>query len=620
MKITRYSFILAVISIWVFLFNSIDTKAQSADFSNFRGGPQHPGYYQTQGVHHSPRLKWSFKTEGSVQSAPAIKGNQIFFGSADGNFYAVDIQTGTELWRFKTTGSIASSPSIAGNLVYFTSRDQHCYAVDTKTGKLAWKFDLGKDIPYDWAFDNILSSPTILGAMLYIGSGDGHVYALDSKHGKVKWKFKTQGRVRSSAAVDKNVVYIGDTEGYFYALNAANGQKIWAFETEGIKFKNDKWGFDRKAVISSPVLTDELVIFGCRDGFMYAVDRKNGHQVWRMDHQVSWVMSSPAIANGKVFAGSSDGQFVQAVDLKNGQELWRFEANAVIWSSPTVVNGMVYIGCADNKLYALNAENGEKIWRFRTNARILATPVVAEGVVYCGSDDGYFYAISGESQADPAYVAPEKAVFWKQNAAQGLTNTFENYAKDYLSAEGYTVLDTNAIEDFLRKRIQDRKPSVVVFPTQLIPASIAIDSVNTPLIRQYLNAGGKVVLLNALPTLVYVYDPATGQPVAIDFSKMEAIFGIRYYGKDTRGHGGTYHAAVTGEGKKWGLRGGWLNRCCSLDPKQVSAVLATDERGNASAWVKNYGGREGTGLVQLRYVPETLSDMASLLAAIEFGL
>ncbi|MBK7870454.1 MAG: PQQ-binding-like beta-propeller repeat protein [Saprospiraceae bacterium] len=620
MKIKHFQTLLFLTCTLLFQLFPIVFKAQSTDFTSFRGGPRHPGYYQTKAVHHSPRLKWSFKTEGSVQSAPAIKDNMIFFGSADGNFYANDLQTGKEKWHFKTNASIASSPSVMGNVVYFTSRDQHCYAVDIKTGKLIWKFHLGKELPYDWAFDNIISSPTIAGAMLYVGSGDGYVYALDSKQGKIKWKFKTQGRVRSSAAVDNNILYIGDTEGYFYALNAANGQKIWAFETEGVKFKNEDWGFDRKAIISSPVLTDELVIFGCRDGFMYALDRKSGQQVWRMDHKVSWVMSSPAIANGKVFVGSSDGQFVQAVDLKNGQELWRFKVTAPVWSSPTAAEGIVYIGCADNRLYALNAETGEKIWRFRTNARILGTPIVADGLVYCGSDDGYLYAITGDSQADPAYTLPEKAVFWKESTTKGLANTFENYIKDYLNGEGYTVLDTNILEDFLRKRIQDHKPSVIVFPTQLIPASVAIDSVNTPLIRQYLNAGGKVVLLNALPTLVYVYDPATGQPVAINFSKMEPIFDIQYNGNDTRGHGGTYYAGVTEEGKKWGLRGGWLNRCCSVNPDQVSTVLATDERGNASAGVKNYGGREGTGLVQLRYVPETLSDMASLLAAIEFGL
>jgi hypothetical protein len=56
------------------------------------------------------------------------------------------------------------------------------------------------------------------------------------------------------------------------------------------------------------------------------------------------------------------------------------------------------------------------------------------------------------------------------------------------------------------------------------------------------------------------------------------------------------------------------------DPHQPITILALDEFGMASSWAKNYGGPEGSGLVQLT-VPRTVQvDLAPYLAAAEHGM
>jgi hypothetical protein len=72
-------------------------------------------------------------------------------------------------------------------------------------------------------------------------------------------------------------------------------------------------------------------------------------------------------------------------------------------------------------------------------------------------------------------------------------------------------------------------------------------------------------------------------------------------------------------GEKWGLRGSSIG-ISAIDPKDASAVLAVDEFGLASSWVKGYGGREGTGLLQLTIPRNTPTDLAPFLAAVERGL
>src|ERR1051325_3020272 len=62
-------------------------------------------------------LLWSFKTGGPVKSSPAIEQNQVFFGSGDGNVYALNLADGKKLWDVKTGGAIESSPLVLENRV-----------------------------------------------------------------------------------------------------------------------------------------------------------------------------------------------------------------------------------------------------------------------------------------------------------------------------------------------------------------------------------------------------------------------------------------------------------------------------------------------------------------------
>lgn len=593
----------------------------SAQNLMLQGGPSHTGAYQTQAVQQSPRHLWSFKTDGQVQSAPAIQNGIIYFGSGDGNCYAADLKTGTEKWRFPTQGIVVSSPAIAGNIVYFTSRDQNLYALDATTGKKIWEFPLGKELPYKWAFDNQLSSPTIVENTLYVGSGDGNVYAVDAKTGKEKWHFKTQGLVRATPTVANNVVYVGDTEGYFYALNANNGKQTWRFETEGVKFDPAKFGFDRKAIMFAAALNEDLVIFGGRDGFFYAVERASGKERWRVDHNVSWIMSNPAIADGKVFTGTSDGRFIQAVDIQTGKELWRFSTQNVVWSSPAVADGMVYIGSDDYRLYALDANTGQERWHFRTGSRVRGVPVVKDGVVYVGSHDGYLYAIGGATSKNNAYTPPKKVVYWAEDPnIQGTFLDATLLIRDLLLSEGYEMVNDSAIAAFMQQRSQDRQPSIIVLPSILFPKTIIEDTTEKALFRQYLNAGGKLAYFSVPPPpFAYARDPATGQVTGFQFTKMGKILGIKYQGDNSFTFGGFYRAKVTPEGEKMGLHDWWVN-ACALDPNQVTTVLALDEQNKASAWIKNYGGGEGTGLVQLPPLSYFLAKPAALLMVLEYGL
>ena len=136
----------------------------------FKGNPAHTGSYDEEGVPELTEILWKFETGGDVNSSPSVVGGVVYFGSGDGNLYALDSKTGKEKWRFETGDVVFSSPSVVGGVVYFGSVDNNLYALDSKTGKEKWRFETGS---------YVYSSPSVVGGVVYFGSEDNYLYAVE---------------------------------------------------------------------------------------------------------------------------------------------------------------------------------------------------------------------------------------------------------------------------------------------------------------------------------------------------------------------------------------------------------------------------------------------------------
>ncbi|MGD0494708.1 MAG: PQQ-binding-like beta-propeller repeat protein [Candidatus Bathyarchaeia archaeon] len=72
-------------------------------WSTFHHDPLHTGY-STSAVPSTNRTIWNFTTGSVLESCPAIVGDELFFGSGDGNFYALNASTDTQIWNYATGG------------------------------------------------------------------------------------------------------------------------------------------------------------------------------------------------------------------------------------------------------------------------------------------------------------------------------------------------------------------------------------------------------------------------------------------------------------------------------------------------------------------------------------
>jgi outer membrane protein assembly factor BamB len=409
----------------------------------FRGGLAHTGVYAGRAIA-APQIAWTFETKGRVIGSPTVSDGVAYVGSTDGSLYAVDVKSGAALWKFHTDGRVVSTPAVADAKVFFESYDGNFYAVDAKSGAQAWKFAVpgerrfaaahlhgqlpaGETMPDP--FDFYLSSPAAADGAVYFGSGDGNVYALDAASGALKWKFHTGDVVHASPAIANGTLYVGSWDSYLYALDTATGAEKWRFKSGDDPVIHNQVGFQ-----SSPAVMDGVVYAGCRDSNLYAIDAATGAKLWAYNNKGSWVIASPAVKDGRVYAATSDTGKFFALDARSGAEL--FALNFQRWpmfSSPTIVGDTAYIGSHSGKLYAIDLKTQKVAWAFQTEASkqglagytapdggvaydkafsenfyddmiagvdrlmrlgaILSSPVAADGLVLFGSNDGKLYAL-----------------------------------------------------------------------------------------------------------------------------------------------------------------------------------------------------------------------------------
>jgi hypothetical protein len=235
-------------------------------------------------------------------------------------------------------------------------------------------------------------------------------------------------------------------------------------------------------------------------------------------------------------------------------------------------------------------------------------------MLYVGADDGAVYALRARGGG-----SIRRAVFYDSTATEFAGTRGGAMVRDYLNRFGYETLDAGALARFFEERIADRMPSVVVFALDLVPETVAREPSDTALVRRYLNAGGKIVWTGEPPMLfIRARSDSTGRvrPVAVDPKRPSALLGIPH---DKLGFT-YYQARPTRQGAAWGLRGLAI-AFWTLDPQLVaSGVLALDEFGQAAAWVKSYGGPQGTGFVYLWGLELRPELLPQLRAVADYGI
>jgi len=221
---------------------------------------------------------------------------------------------------------------------------------------------------------------------------------------------------------------VGSWDSYFYALDAETGALRWKFKTGDDARIHLMTGIPGSAAVANGV-----VYFGCRDANFYALDALTGALKWTVPNDGSWVIASPAVADGVVYYTTSDSYRFQSVDADSGKILYWLPTNIYGFSSPAIAGFHAYFGTFDGQLHDVDLKkrayadafatagfkaNGPRflaadgklkndIWsgstvddaivaihaRLFSMGSILSSPAVKNGIIYFGSVDGKLYAL-----------------------------------------------------------------------------------------------------------------------------------------------------------------------------------------------------------------------------------
>lgn len=230
-------------------------------------------------------------------------------------------------WSSPAFGTVAGKGQII-----FGAGDGWCYGFDAKQTRTVegtqvfrqlWRFDCNlpryrvkngkrqKYATYDGPSE-VIATPVFYKNRAYVpigqdpehGEGLGNFSCIDmTKTGDITktgcvWKYSKIHRSLSTAAISNGLLYIPDFSGYIHCLDATTGKPYWVYDT-----KSHIWG-------------------------------------------------SPLIADGKLYIGTEDGDFLIMAAGKQMKLIKKIDMRAPVYATPVAANGTLYIATPTH-LYAI---------------------------------------------------------------------------------------------------------------------------------------------------------------------------------------------------------------------------------------------------------------------------
>lgn len=416
----------------------------------------------------TPEVVWTFETGGAIWGSSTTKDGTVYFGSSDGNVYALAAHTGERVWSFETGGPIHGSVAVYDDYLYAGSDDGFLYKLNRADGTEIWKANIHEATPRprhrpadyqsadQWDFRG--SAPIEADGMVYIGSPDERLYALDAETGAKAWHFETNHLVRSSPAVADNLVVFGSFDNRVYALDKNSGEEVWQYNTGGV-------------VSTAPAIHEGVVYIGSRSTRLYALSLETGEVVWTKPYgNGSWVESAGVIYDGTLYIGSSFWSTQLSVDPATGTSHWQSHTGGAAYSTPRLTDEAHYsgtVGLENNlsgnmrgALVRLDRATGRRAWTFpfeivagHFDHGVSATPEVVGDLILFGALDGVFYALKetvtteGEAEINQfeSFDEVEDLGSW-QNTTEG-SYTLTRVADDKVEGAASARLEYNLVAD-----------------------------------------------------------------------------------------------------------------------------------------------------------------------------
>ncbi|MAO22471.1 MAG: hypothetical protein CMJ35_05195 [Phycisphaerae bacterium] len=222
----------------------------------------------------------------------------------------------------------------------------------------------GAVIEHATAYDDILT---------FVGSGST-LSVLEANTGKVRW----------SRQLDRSTTRFVEPVRRDDTLYAASDTELWELSLRnGNTIDRDSMG---TLVNTSPLIVDNLAIFGTLAGELFAFQMDNDFKLW--SYKFDGPIEQPAI--------QVSDEFIAAISQKG--EIRTLETiNAHSGMTAKIAGGTdtelltdgigLYIASLDQSLYAFDIVDGFRYWRIRSSDPITVQHTLHEGLLYASTRD-----------------------------------------------------------------------------------------------------------------------------------------------------------------------------------------------------------------------------------------
>ena len=257
-------------------------------------------------------------------------------------------------------------------------------ALDKKTGAFLAEDDaaIGPNIKHgQWTSPSV---GEVAGKkQVYFGGGDGVLYAFnpepvkegDSSYIKKVWWFdcvpeeykhdasgkpikypaaEGPSEINATPVFYKNRIYVAIGQDPEHGEGVGRLVCVDATKTGDITKTGLIWDYKdiHRSISTVSIDPDNGLLFVADfSGFVHCLDAETGKVYWTHDLQAN-IWGSTMVADGKVFVGDFDGDFITFADSKEKKILSQINMNAPVLSTPVVANGTIYIE-TQTHLYAV---------------------------------------------------------------------------------------------------------------------------------------------------------------------------------------------------------------------------------------------------------------------------
>lgn len=296
---------------------------------------------------------WRYATEFPVRQTASCQNGIVVFSTAVGDMHGIDLETGKLLWENKSQDGrcpIFMPHSISGKSIYAaTGWDVGRYDLSTGNKLVA----CGKS---GWGKANYIS-PAVADDCVY-HSGGTPEGLVSLKDGKQIWKFEDKRLCSNTSPVFFNGRIFWAADDKIYAFNAENGKLLWQASLGDPRYIYT-------TPLSTPCVKDKLLFIGSiNTGKLLALDIDSGEKIWECqtgdalypyggqgDGYQPCVLSSPVISGNIVYSGANDG-CLYAIDARTGKCVSRFHIGTPITSSAAISGNAVIVTGLDGYVYA----------------------------------------------------------------------------------------------------------------------------------------------------------------------------------------------------------------------------------------------------------------------------